>query len=415
MTGFRQEFRISVRGLELGMFVSRLDRPWLETPFPMQGFLVRSEDELQKLQRICSHVYVDIELGGSPNPRFIELENTDLMKAAKEREEFTKLRKTDWAIQTDFQTELAHATVAHDVLQQGIGEVMEDLKNGREIDLKKLHDGVDAMIDSITRNPSAFNWLKEIKRKDNYSYQHALGSSVWAASFARHLGLERHDLRELALGGLLFDVGKTRLPAAILSKQEPLDEHELELMRRHVEYGVEMLEKTPGISPAIVEMAATHHERHNGKGYPHGLSGTDIPINGRIIGLIDSYDALTNIRAYAHGLSPHQAVSELYQSRGVLFQAELVEQFIQTCGIYPTGSLVELTNGQVGVVTAVHSLKRLRPSVMLLLDSDKLPLAQFRTIELGEVMEDESGHPLSIKCGLPPRAHGIDPTELFLD
>ena len=415
MTEFRQEFRVSVRGLELGMFVSRLDRPWLDTPFLMQGFLISSDDELHKLQRICSHVYVDVELGGSPDPRFIELDSSDLMEAAKGRDEFVQMRKTDWAIQTDFQTELGHAEVAHDVLQRGIEEVMEDLRGGRELDLGKLREGVDAMIDSITRNPSAFNWLKEIKRKDNYSYQHALGCSVWAASFGRHLGLEREDLRELALGGLLFDVGKTRLPPELLSKKQRLDESEAKVMQRHVEYGVELLEKTPGISPAIMEMVTTHHERHNGTGYPHGLSGSDIPINGRIIGLIDSYDALTHMRTYAQGLSPHQAVAELYQSRGTLFQAELVEQFIQTCGIYPTGSLVELSNGQVGVVTAVHSLKRLRPSVMLLLDSDKLPLAQFRTIELGEVMEDSTGLPLSIKSGLPPRAYGIDPAELFLD
>ena len=415
MTEFRQEFRVSVRGLELGMFVSRLDRPWLDTPFLMQGFLISSDDELQKLQRICSYVYVDVELGGSPDPRFIELDSSDLMEAAKVRDEFVQMRKTDWTIQTDFQTELAHAEVAHDVLQRGIEEVMEDLKSGRELDLGKLREGVDAMIDSITRNPSAFNWLKEIKRKDNYSYQHALGCSVWAASFGRHLGLEREDLRELALGGLLFDVGKTRLPPELLSKKQRLDDNEAKVMQRHVEYGVELLEKTPGISPAIMEMVTTHHERHNGTGYPHGLSGSDIPINGRIIGMIDSYDALTHMRTYAQGLSPHQAVAELYQSRGTLFQAELVEQFIQTCGIYPTGSLVELSNGQVGVVTAVHSLKRLRPSVMLLLDSDKLPLAQFRTIELGEVMEDSTGQPLGIKSGLPPRAYGIDPAELFLD
>jgi hypothetical protein len=121
------------------------------------------------------------------------------------------------------------------------------------------------------------------------------------------------------------------------------------------------------------------------------------------------------MRAYAQGLSPHQAVAELYNLRGTLFQAELVEQFIQTCGIYPTGSLVELSNGQVGVVTAVHSLKRLRPSIMLLLDADKTPLAQFHTIELGDVSEDARGQPLSIKHGLPPRAYGIDPAELFLD
>ena len=415
MTEFRQEFRISVRGLELGMFVSRLDRPWLETPFLMQGFQVTSDEDLQKLQRMCSHVYVDIQLGKSPDPRFIELDTTDLVEAAHGRDEFIDLRKTQWEVKTDFKTELGHAAIAHDVLQRGIEEVMEDLKNGRELDLDKLRHGVDAMIDSITRNPSAFNWLKEIKRKDDYGYQHALGCSVWAASFGRHLGLEREDLRELALGGLLFDVGKTRLPGALLSKQQRLDADEAKLMQRHVEFGVEVLAKTPGISPAVIEMVATHHERHNGMGYPLGLSGTQIPINGRIIGLIDSYDALRSVRAHASGLSPHQAVAELYKLRGTLFQAELVEQFIQTCGIYPTGSLVELSNGQVGVVTAVHSLKRLRPSIMLLLDEDKVPLDQFHTIELGEVMQDAGGQPLSIKHGLPPRAYGIDPAELFLD
>jgi len=155
MTEFRQEFRISVRGLELGMFVSRLDRPWLETPFLMQGFQVTTDEELQKLQRMCSHVYVDIELGKSPDPRFIELDTTDLVEAAHGRDEFIDLRKTQWEVKTDFKTELGHAAIAHDVLQRGIEEVMEDLKNGRELDLDKLRHGVDAMIDSITRR-SAF-------------------------------------------------------------------------------------------------------------------------------------------------------------------------------------------------------------------------------------------------------------------
>lgn len=415
MDGLRQEFRVSVRGLELGMFVCRLDRPWLETGFPLQGFEIRTEEELDTLQRVCSHVYVDIAAGRSPEPRFVELDDTELMENARSREEIAGLRKTEWAIQSDFNTELALAGTAHETLERGIEGVMEDLRSGRELDLGKLQDGVDAMVDSITRNPSAFNWLKEIKRKDNYTYQHALGCSIWAASFGRHLGLEKDELRELALGGLLFDVGKTRLSPAVLTKQALLDSHESEEMRRHVEYGMEILEGVPGLSPRVVEMVATHHERYNGTGYPRGLRGSEIPIAGRILGLIDSYDALTSIRPYAEGISPHRAVNELYQCRGTLFQPELVEQFIQTCGIYPTGSLVELSNGQVGVVTAVHSLKRLRPTIMLLLDEQHRPLPQFHTIDLGEVREDAEGRPLSIRQGLPPGAYGLDPAELFLD
>jgi HD-GYP domain-containing protein (c-di-GMP phosphodiesterase class II) len=415
MDKMRQVFKVSVQGIELGMFVSRLDRPWLETSFPLEGFEIKTEEELQKLQRICSHVYVDIASGRSPDPRFVELEETALVEGARGHDELAELRKTDWSIQNDFNSELVHADAAHDTLERGIEEVMQDLRGGRELDLQKLHDGVEAMIGSITRNPSAFVWLKEIKRKDNYTYQHALGCSIWAATFGRHLGLEIEELRELALGGLLFDVGKTRLPAEMLAKKASLDARETQQMRGHVEQSLEILENTPGVSRKIIDMVATHHERYNGTGYPRGLSGSDIPIEGRILGLIDSYDALTNNRLYADALSPHQAVTELYKCRGTLFQSELVEQFILTCGIYPTGSLVELSNGQVGVVTAVHSLKRLRPSVMLLLDEDKLPLPQFRTIDLGEMKEDAHGRPLSIKCGLPLGAYGIDPVELFLD
>jgi hypothetical protein len=159
----------------------------------------------------------------------------------------------------------------------------------------------------------------------------------------------------------------------------------------------------------------THHERHDGSGYPSRLRGNEIPVAGRILGIIDTYDALTKDRQHAQGLSPHQAVAELYKMRGTLFQAEMIEQFIQTCGIYPTGSLVELSNGQVGVITAVHSLKRLRPSVMVLLDEHKVPLAQFQTIDLSKISIDANGEPLVIKVGLPPRAFGIDPVELFLD
>lgn len=415
MDELRQVFKVNVKGLELGMFISRLDRPWLETSFPLQGFEIRSDEELQKLQRCCSHVYVDIAAGRSPDPRFVELDDSTLVEEARGRDEIAGLRKTNWTIQNDFQAELKHADAAHDTLEQGIAEVMTDLKGGRELDLQKLQDGVDAMIGSITRNPAAFVWLKEIKRKDNYTYQHALGCSIWAASFGRHLGMEKEELRELALGGLLFDVGKTRLSNDIMVRQSALDTYQLRQMRSHVEHGVNILKDAPGVPSAVIDMVATHHERYNGTGYPNGLSGNEIPIGGRILGLIDSYDALTNLRPYAEALSPHQAVTELYNCRGTLYQPELVEQFILTCGIYPTGSLVELSDGRVGVVTAVHSLKRLRPSIMLLLDGNKQPLPQFATIDMGEVRTDARGNPLSIKGGLPSGAYGLDPVELFLD
>jgi putative nucleotidyltransferase with HDIG domain len=409
-----REVRITVQGLTLGMYVSRLDRPWLETAFLMQGLKITSEDEIAMLQRVCNHVWVDVVLGTSPNPRFIAFAEPAEMRQNRASAEVDALRSTTWARQLDVQDELRQAEAVHASLEASIDEVMNDLHNGKRLDLERLKDGVESMIDSILRNPTAFVWLKEMKRRDNYAYQHAMGCAIWAATFGRHLGLERAELQLLALGGLLCDVGKTRLSTELLNKRTPLTPDEVQRVHQHVQHGLEIVDSTPGLSPKIREIVATHHERHDGSGYPWGLQGSEIPIFGRIMGIVDSYDAMTCVRPYAPSRSPHQAVNELYQQRGTLFQAELVEQFIQNCGIYPTGSLVELSNGQVAVVTDVHSLKRLRPRVMLLLDADKTPLKQFRVLDLGEVERDDAGQPLSVKNGLPTGAYGIDPVELFL-
>lgn len=415
MASSSPDFRISVQGLERGMFVARLDRPWIGTGFPLEGLTVGGDEDILKLQRLCSFVYVDASRGRSPDIRYVVFEDDPVVKHARGEEEVEDLRRTRWKVVSDFQEELGKAGKAHALLESGVSEMMRDLESGGKLDLQKLADGVDTMIESITRNPAAFPWVMALRRIDDYAYQHALGCSVWAATFGRHLGLERHDLRELALGGLLCDIGKVRLPKSLLVKTAPLTPGDIALLRSHVEEGVRIVEATDGISPRVVQMVACHHERHDGSGYPHGLRELAIPIHARIIGLVDSYDAMTSVRPYAPARSPHQAVMELYQGRDRLFQGELVEQFIRASGIYPTGSLVELSDGTVGVVMSVNALRRLRPVVMLLLDEDKMPLPEFRPIDLGEVLTDADGLPLNIRGSLPRGAHGIDPAALFLD
>lgn len=206
-----------------------------------------------------------------------------------------------------------------------------------------------------------------------------------------------------------------RLPDELLRKTAQLDADELREARRHVGYGLEMLGTQVGLSERLLEAVATHHERHDGSGYPQGLRGSDIPMFGRILGLVDSYDAMTSQRPYAATRAPHQAVAALYEQRGRLYQPELVEQFIQACGIYPTGSLVELSDGRVGVVIAVHSLRRLRPTLMLLLDAGKRPLPRFERLDLSRIELDAEGNPLLVRQGLPAGAFGLDAHELFLD
>ena len=245
----------------------------------------------------------------------------------------------------------------------------------------------------------------------------AYAPAGFCAAFGRHLGLDKKDINRLALGGLLLDIGKSRLPVDLVRKRGDLSEDGLKQMHAHVDFSVKTLvagaNDTNGrrFDIEVLQMVATHHERADGSGYPQGLQNEDIPIFGRIAGIVDSFDAMTSERPYmdARPRSPHEAISELYGLRDSKFQAELVEQFIQAVGLYPTGSLVELNTGQVGAVVGINGLRRLQPTVMLLLDEHKEPYAEFQYLDLST-----ADHAIRVQRGLPPSAYGINMQELFL-
>ncbi len=401
------EVKTNVSGLAIGMHVCRLDRPWLETPFPFQGFRINSVQDIDRVKRYCDYVYVDVEKGIAPASQFRAGKTPEPDHAADN--EYNRLRKHVYEIAHQFEEELPEAEEVHDALSKNICEVMDDLSNGKKLDLEAIQGGVDAMLNSVLRNPTAFLWVNRLKRSDTYTYSHLIGTSIWCGVFGRYLGLERAKLEVLTLGGLLIDVGKAKLPPELLSKTEPLTDAEYELIKRHVDFGVRILVESKNIPPPVLRIVATHHERWNGHGYPLGLRGKEIPVFGRIVGLIDSYEAMTAPRPFSPGVSPHKAVGEFYENRGAAFEAALVEQFIRACGIYPTGSLVELTSGEVAIVVGLEGTMRLRPKIMLLLDGKKRPYSELQTIDLSKERPD-----LAVRRGLAPGAYGINMEEIML-
>jgi len=430
----KKEVKTSVDGLEVGMYVARLDRPWLKTPFALEGLAIRSTDDIDKLRKYCNFVYVDTEQGSSPDPRFwILREGAKTYKTASRPvnasnpavvtrvdDEFTRLRKKQYHDVKPINEEMQAAQDAHERLQEDLGMVMDKLSKSNELEFETLSKSISVVVDSIIRSPGAMMLVIKLKQFDSTTYCRALGTSVWCATFGRHLGLEKSSIELLALGGLLLDVGKREVPRALLHKAGKLAEEEYRSLQGHVDYGVRMLSKSSSptgtelddrLPMEVLQMVATHHERADGSGYPQGLKSNEIPIFGRIAGIVDSFDAMTNTRPYSNEdpLPPHEAIAELYDLRGKLYQPELVEQFIQTVGLYPTGSLVELSSGEVGAVIEVNGLRRLCPTVMLLLDNNKEPFEQFRLVDLSRTDED-----LSVKTGLPSGAYGIDMKEVFL-
>lgn len=413
-----KEVKTSIEGLELGMFVSRLDRPWLETPYMVEGLLIKSEDDIFELSKYCSYVYVDLEQGKSPKTRYWAVGDENEMQIEKEIDSISnkkpsqyleKFRQCVYETSTELEDELTTAKVIIDDIAVQTRKVFEDLKKDKELDLVALKSGVKATVDSIIRNPSAMTLLVQMKKSDDYSYAHALGCSVWCAQFGRHLGLSKKDINTLALGGMLLDVGKLKLPEHLINKSGKFTSQDIDSIKHHVILGVKMLKQSLDVEKAILEMVATHHERSDGSGYQLGVPNDKIPLFGRIAGIVDSFDAMTSKRIFTDKtFTPHEAMNELYKMRGKKFQAELIEQFIQTVGLYPTGSLVELNTGEVGVVTEINDLKRLYPTIMLLLDSNKQPYNDFTMVDLSKV------NGMKVANGLEPGAFGIKMDELFL-
>lgn len=414
--------RLPTSELRLGMYVSKLDRPWLETPFLFQGFYIESEEVLQELRRHCKFVYVDVTRADNslrlpPRTRTAQQNR----KVERDRRGAPKGKAPPpsaddaHAETVVLKEELTRAHQAHAAAERVIADVYQNVRAGNDIDVSAIHRTLDPMIESIMRNDDALSWLVRMKRKDDYIYSHSIASAVWSLVFGKHLGLSTAELHVLATGAVFMDVGKTRIPTQLLTKSEALTVPEMEVMKGHVAHGVAIVEKIQGVDSRVVEVVHCHHERYNGTGYPRGLSGEKIPIFARMAGIIDTYDAMTTARPYAKPLSPYDAARQLGKLSGVEFPAEVVEQFIQAIGVFPVGTLVELNTGEVGMVIAQNRVRRLRPKVLLLLDRDKVPLESFTVLDLRNQLTDSTNRQsLWIERGLAPGDYGLDPTEYYL-
>jgi HD-GYP domain-containing protein (c-di-GMP phosphodiesterase class II) len=391
-----KQVKLNVNELTIGMYVSGLDRPWSQTPFPLQGFYIRDLGEITQLKTLCNHVYIDVEKGRGPvSANLKTLTPQGRVKGAgrePHKNSFLtepvaplKIQRNLYREVQPLQKEVKKARQLHQKVYGAVGEVLDQLERNQlqTASIGETKRVASEMVDSVLRNPDAFTWLSRVQEKDEYTYSHAVRSSVWAILFGRHIGLPKRDLDVLALGVLLKDVGKVMLDSELLTKVERTAEEE-KAYERFVELGADILRKTPGVEPRVISVVKTHCERLNGSGFPQGLRGDKIPLLGKIAGIVTYYDHVTNPRGSRHPIAPSKAVAKLYELRNIQFQEELVVEFIRAIGLYPTGTLVELSTGEVGVVVEQNFERRLKPKVMLVLDACKQPLAECSLLDLSE-------------------------------
>jgi HD-GYP domain-containing protein (c-di-GMP phosphodiesterase class II) len=416
--------RMPTSNLKVGLYVERLDRPWTETPFLFQGFYIHDHHEIEQLKHYCQYVYVDALKSSEPPLHSGKNEEGVRHTAANTPDPVYPIshttppgtrRKCEVYVKTrPVEREISAAGKAHADASRVAASIITGLRLEGRLDVDLVRQTVEPMMESMLRNPDALIWLSRMRRHDSYIYEHSVNCSIWGMAFARHLGLDKGSIYEVGLGCMLFDVGKTRLPRALLAKPGKLTPDEWRVVQGHIAYGISILEDTGDLSAGIIDMVRSHHERFDGSGYPSGLQGDQIPTFAKIAGMVDCYDALVSQRPYASQRSPHEAMRELYAWRGGLFQPEVVERFMQVVGVFPTGSLVELNTGSVGVVIAQNDIRRLRPRIMLLLGNTKQRLPDFKIVDLLHDPPWDNAKEFWIDKGLEPGAYGIDPQQLYL-
>lgn len=419
--------KVSTTDLKIGLYVERLDRPWTETPFLFQGFFIRDEDDIETLQHHCQHVFVDAQRSWHdavrdaaqvredtwirrPSPGIAAASATATAGPAPAP---AKPRYT-YAKELPVEAEMPMAEKIHVEAGKVAQTLLERLNREGKLDIELAKSLMVPMMESVLRNPDALIWLSRMKHHDSYVYHHSVDCSILGMAFARHLGLSKESIAEIGLGCMLFDVGKTHLPGPLLNKAGPLSSEEWRIARGHVQESIAILEHTGGVTQRILDLVRSHHERYDGSGYPDGLMANQIPTFAKIAGMVDCYDAMVSPRPYAKQLDPYEAIREIYRWRGNLFQPEVVERFMQVMGVFPTGSLVQLNTGSVGVVVAQNEVRRLRPKLMLIMNERKQLLSQFVTVDLMDQEPYWHADQYWIERHLPAGTYGIDPKDLYL-
>ncbi len=541
MSDIRRE-KTLVSQLDIGMFVCELDRPWLETPFLLEGLLIETNEQIATIASLCKFVYVDrtVSVGNhylAPNKQPISIKhessasinhiassanqpnstaskiypsNTNKARSSHQKFSFFEVLKEIKAsnqaastlknnnisenilfklnpvrdikrnsppannhdetpslasqIKMDFanfvsslrywrqkqnesrlksntskaksetnekanqsnnisnvgvdetipvEEEIAAIYPLYEQSQIATREIFEALAQDQRVDLSKVDEALNGMVESIERNPDALIWLAKLKQTDNYSYNHALNVSITLMALASFMSLPKRQVKELGLAGLLQDIGKVKIPAELLQKEEKITDEEFKLLKKHVDYALELLEDTDNISGTVILTVSQHHERIDGSGYPYQLTDKQISLTGQMAGLVDTYCALTSSKVYARGVYNQVALEQIHKLRDVKFSSVLIDQLVQFMGMYPVTSLVELNTGEVAVVIQQNNVRRLLPRVLILLNADKTKNEYPAAINLINAPLTPSGEPYKITRGLEADSYGLDISNYF--
>jgi HD-GYP domain-containing protein (c-di-GMP phosphodiesterase class II) len=352
--------KIPVRQLRLGMYVHEFCGSWMEHPFWRSRFLLHTEADLGRVvQSGIKELWIDptkgCDVAGGVSV-------TEVREEVERELEFAASMPMPLNTAESTQAALAKATALYRRSVPRIASLFSEARLGRAVDAANCAPLVDEITESVMRNPGALISVVRLKQRDHYTYMHSVAVCALMVALGRALGVEGEALRQIGLAGMLHDLGKAAMPLEVLNKPGKLTDDEFTLMKSHSERGHAMLVEGGGVGPLVLDVCLHHHEKVDGSGYPHGLSGENLSLFAKMGAVCDVYDAVTSVRPYKNGWDPGDALRKMAQWKGH-FDTRIFQAFVKTVGIYPTGSLVRLQSGRLAVVVAQNPAALLTPRV----------------------------------------------------
>ncbi len=358
---------LHISELKSGMYVTDPGIDWKTRPYLyIADEHLATEEQVQRIiEQGYQEVYIDLDRSGpvaSPPPlnkgkEFSAAKGAGAPKPKVELEE-----------------ELPKAVKAHDEGVAYARRFMNDMRAGK-VNMASAASNMENIMGSLERNADALLSLSRLRQTDSYTYTHCVNVCILTTLFSRHMGESNDKTFAAGLAGMFHDLGKALVPLQILNAPRKLSDAEFAVMKSHPVLGYEQLVSVPGILPEVLLGAVQHHEKINGTGYPQGLAGESISDIGRMVGVADIYDALTSKRPYKGAMYPHKALGIMFELRDKDLDHEYVSQFIRMVGVYPVGSVVEMDDGSMGVVSASNSEMPLKPVIAIVRDAGGRPVA----------------------------------------
>ena len=355
--------RISVKQLTIGMHIKEFCGSWMEHPFIRSSFLLSNEKDLGViLTSGIKEVWIDSSKG---------LDVPVSVPAVSEKQAQIEIDATLELVAlggrsmapVSIEREVERAALICNQSKQAMVSMFEEARMGNSVDVGGAKELVEEISDSVMRNPGALISLARLKSVDDYTYMHSVAVCAMMVVLAKQLGLDEAKTRLAGLAGLMHDLGKAAMPPAVLNKPGKLTAAEFEIIKSHPVKGHAMLLMSDNFDTDTLDVCLHHHEKMDGSGYPEGLKGDAISLMAKMGAVCDVYDAITSNRPYKTGWDPAESLRKMAEWSNGHFDQKVFQAFVKSMGIYPVGSLVQLSSGRIGVVTEQVAASLVMPRV----------------------------------------------------